>query len=1757
MPPQQRTLEFISVPAAAGGPAGLRAYKIRIDGPGYTPLTIDWDQRPLNMLAALQRLPPDPNIVAEVGAVLASLLKPAGWDALAAMICQAHYDKQRFCLTIESDAPEIYALPWELMTMGTGQHLAELPSVLVRRELPGGSTPPPRPDPMEEEGRIVLAWSSAGGSVPLEEHREAIQRACRFGQPAFDPGRDVVELVSTETLARVLRDGGRGATPPVRVLHVLCHGARLPDTTHGFGLLWGRARAGEDGILVSAGVMRHILGDHVSQVRLAVLCACYGGHTDRPSSPLGSVAHELHRAGIASVIAPSAPLSMDGSTRLAEIFYEALVGEPASVEEAFLRARAALSVRDQPLDWAFLQYFARQRDGDDSRPLAICPFRGLRSFDERHARFYVDLGGRLPALKGRIEEAWNGRRPRLQVLAGGSGTGKSSLVRAGLIPVLKAAGWTLAGIHRPVIEAADPTIAGSHRPAPPFIEALHALANAAERAEKSDAAGAGAALHGAQQTPEAPARSLLFIDQFEEVFTVFQSPTDRQRSLDLLVTLSKRHVVLLAFRLDYVTPCQHLRVEGARRLDQVILDERHTSFLTSSGVEGLENVVVEPALKVGFFPEPGLVTHLREAAAEEPGALPLMEYALLRLWEQRQGRQLTLNAYFHLSGGPAPGGDTPRAGLAAILIASADSLFDALPPDQQKICRRLFVQLVNRGDTPSHHARRRIRRADWEPADAAARRAFDEVVRRLVTERRLVVAGADERGAWLEVAHEALLQRWTRLHGWLQEDRDVLGVLHEVRRRQALAEPLTGALRRKAVAITSERPEDVEPSLQAYIRRSRWLALAQAAAGALLLVGVALSAQRLWTELDKSRRLNRDAAYVAAAVRADPPEGDVDPEAAALFLMEIADPASVPEWLQGAWRLVKAPLAVDLVTEDELPGWYQPSEFGLSLKIEIRPDKSAVIRRVGSPDYVVHQCDLPLVTEGRSLLRLLHGGDDRLQLLRCRRDDAQWELRFVDLLEPRREKSLGVFADPLPMAISANGAWIVGEVKEVGQEKDTNRLYVFDTRAGETVQLDGAPEAVKMVTLSAGGGHVLAVDATKSAMHVWPLPSKPGERREIEVPQGATVENAALSPDGTAVAFATNRGAVWLSRAERSKPIRIRSDAPEPLGVRHRVDIEFVQGGTRLVALTHQGSYEAVDPAITVWDVARPGRYILLGESERAGMLATSERGRYVAALMGDRINIWDIRDVEMTGDKSEHRPAQRLRTCADWNRAFNTPLQWSPDGSSLWMYCGTSEQRLNRRPYARVWSVERPSVLSFADASVSGPGPTVVTASRAGTIERWIGGSGRAIETLSGPAGEARRVAVSEDGEKIIALVRAGDHHEIWGFENEALQGARLAELPAVDESTAVLNINDGWVGACSEDRRRVHVLHLPARPSLGPIELNEKRCEGVELSSGGGWLSVRVRDGDGDGDTFSEHAVRAFSTARLLENRPGAPDIEAASVTFGAADDPVAGVTLDGGVSIWSASDPSNPTRLASPVAARDDGRTDMITAVLSPNGKWVAATSGRAGVAARSKTSLFVWKADEPSAPPATLGSVHDQDAAGRAMFTPDSKFVLLSGEETMVWSLSDVSTGGTELDGALMGVTASPWDDGRHWVVTYRYRAPMGSGERFFAVSSLGGEPFTAERVLKLGDASVRVNILSANGVVQTPAGPWLIAGESGDRILFPLSSAGIPFVKENIAASTSACLLPRQRIDYLGQEEGAANRAYAECRARPIPRPWLR
>ena len=468
---------------------------------------------------------------------------------------------------------------------------------------------------------------------------------------------------------------------------------------------------------------------------------------------------------------------------------------PAAIDGVLSRALAKRPAERFPDVVAFATAFRAAMRDEATAPLpgeplveVANPYKGLLAFNEADAALFFGREALTQQLVTRLAET--GPYHRFMAVVGPSGSGKSSLVKAGLVPALR----------RGALSGADKWFILDMVPAAhPFEELEAALLRIAVNPPASLLEqlqdGERGLLRAVRRTlpPDEGSELLLIIDQFEELFTLVPDREATVRFLEGLIAAitdprSPLRVVV-TLRADFYD--RPLLYPGLSEAVQA-----RTEVVIPMTADELVRAIERPAAQAGARIEPELVAALVADANDQPGALPLLQYALSELFEEREGGPLTLDAYRRLGG------------IGGALAQRAEAVYGALDVPEQAAARALFSRLVTLGEGVED-TRRRVLLAELEALQATSdeRRVTSYELRvtseeqaagneqssgsssELVTRRSSLVTVLDvfdrarllafdrdplTRGPTVEIAHEALLRAWPRLRGWLDEDRAAL-----------------------------------------------------------------------------------------------------------------------------------------------------------------------------------------------------------------------------------------------------------------------------------------------------------------------------------------------------------------------------------------------------------------------------------------------------------------------------------------------------------------------------------------------------------------------------------------------------------------------------------------------------------------------------------------------------------------------------------------------------------------------------------------------------------------------------------------------------------------------------------------------------------------------------------------------------------------------------------------------------------------------
>lgn len=396
-----------------------------------------------------------------------------------------------------------------------------------------------------------------------------------------------------------------------------------------------------------------------------------------------------------------------------------------------------------------------------------CPYLGLEAFTEEDAHRFFGRDREISDLLGLLKDK------RLLFIAGASGSGKSSLVQAGLIPAISTG--QLDGSYEWEVLKLRPGPRPCHALAVRMVKAMRGNAGGSSLPEELDAL---AALHQRLRgdpdalsnavdlwlsgQPGRQSKLLLVVDQLEEIFTLADEQAERDGFLAALLRAGTveggRVHVLSTLRADFLE-------RGLKHpLLTRFIDKPYVTFLHPMDEHGLREAILRPATQAGVTFKDGLVDTLVAEVRGQPGDLPLLQFALEHLWLHRQEGVLTWEAYKALGG------------LKGAITHRADTLLARWNDEERHTTRRLFGRLVQLGEGTEDTRRRASLRELKDVHPQLAEHLLEQLIH-----ERLLTADNEH----VEVAHEALIREWRTLRQWTQEDREDLRLRQELGRAAA------------------------------------------------------------------------------------------------------------------------------------------------------------------------------------------------------------------------------------------------------------------------------------------------------------------------------------------------------------------------------------------------------------------------------------------------------------------------------------------------------------------------------------------------------------------------------------------------------------------------------------------------------------------------------------------------------------------------------------------------------------------------------------------------------------------------------------------------------------------------------------------------------------------------------------------------------------------------------------------------------------
>ncbi|HUG46963.1 MAG TPA: BTAD domain-containing putative transcriptional regulator [Candidatus Limnocylindria bacterium] len=954
------------------------------------------------------------------------------------------------------------------------------------------------------------------------------------------------------------------------------------------------------------------------------------------------------------------------------------------------------------------------------------PYKGLLPFMEADADDFFGREALVAELLTWLREARHGG---LLAIVGASGSGKSSVVRAGLLAALRRG--AIDGSERWLISTMTPGSA-------PMDE----LAEAVLRVAPEPPAGLrrllgrdpGALVELAEASVPAGSRLLLVVDQLEEVFTLATSAAERS---DFLAALAQAATsagssifVVVTLRADfYDRPlAQH---------DFAALLRAGTALLIPLSAEELERAIAAPARLHGVTVEPALVARLLADVANQPAALPLLQYALTEAFARRRGPRLTLDDYRAIGG------------ISGAMAGRADALFMSLKASGREAVRQLFLRLVAL-DEDELATRRRVRRGELESLGLEA--ATLEHALRLYGEHRLLSFDRDPRTRepTIELAHEALLAEWPRLRAWIDAARD--DVRAERRLAAAAAEWVAaqrdasflvrGAQLARAEAwmadgrlaltgveqeyLSASRAEREAAEAAAVARRDRERALERRAVsrlralltvfafGTIVAGGLAAFAfgEQARAEQEARRATARELAGAALANLGADPDLAIHLALGAVELTRERDGVVLREAEEALHSAVLASRVIERQAHDSSRVWTSDGRYvGLS-------DSGALVIRDAASEQIL--ASLPTELPGR--LGVSPGGR-HVATGALDAPPTLWDA--ADGSPIRTMPGTTVLLDALAFnpdgsllaATSIDGAARVWEVPS-GREVAAITTAGADAPSGRGLTVAWHPHSAVLAV--AGGTETVLHDVSSGEHHVLPGDG----RAAVFSPQGDLLLTAGLDSASLWRIGPLLDGVTEGSTGESAQRLA---------GHLGFVDAAAFSSDGRLAATGAQDGFARV------WDVASGELRLALPGLASIASLQFEDEGSGLRASGPTGSLGWDIGPA---GSR------EVLTFAAHGALAYN--VAYDPSGSRL-VTAGSDRG-------ARIWQASDGRLLHelggdapVGDAVFSPDGSLLATASFDGTAALWQTASGTLLRRLEGHAAPLWGVAFSPDGSRLL----------------------------------------------------------------------------------------------------------------------------------------------------------------------------------------------------------------------------------------------------------------------------------------------------------------------------------------------------------------------------------------------------------------------
>ncbi len=941
------------------------------------------------------------------------------------------------------------------------------------------------------------------------------------------------------------------------------------------------------------------------------------------------------------------------------------------------------------------------------------PYKGLRAFEEADSEDFFGREALVRRLLERLETPTTLKggpvRPadpyRFLAVVGPSGSGKSSVVKAGLAPALRRG--FLPGSSRWIITQMTP---GEN----PLEQLENELLTVASRPihnlrEQLEASPDGLNKLIPQLLPETDSEILLIIDQFEETFSASVLEKERLMFLENLrraVTApDSRLRVVITLRADFYD--RPLMYAGFGELLQ-----HRTEVVLPLASHEMAQAILAPAERLGVGMERGLAMEIASELTDQPGALPLLQYALTEMFERREGHLMTRSAYRSLGG------------VLGALTRRASEIYTALDPDQRQWAKILFQRLVTLGEGVED-TRRRVLRTELDSLSPQVKPIIEAFGK-----ARLLSFDRDpgSRTPTIEVAHEALIREWYTLREWLNENRESIRMQRHLNQSalewEAQDHDADDLYRGARLAQASEWAQAHATEINSLERE--FLQASQAQAEMEIAEREArrqreLEAAQKLAELEKSRaeeqaraasRLRRRGHFLVAALVLA-----VGLLAAAVWFGNQANQQrqqAEENFLQSERLRLAAQASAMLLSGTDIDA--APLLSLESLRLGYTPEADATLQRsmtFAYPRYIFSG-------HTGSVFAVAFSPDSKIAATAS----TDHTIRLWDVATGSLIRTL------LGHTNSASSLAFAPDGRTLASGSDDTTVRIWDVATGEELlSLSGNQDVVWGVAFSPDGKSIASV-GYDSSLRIWDIKSA---RPILTIEMPTTSSSLAYSPDGKFIVTAGDDGLARLYDAQSGEFVRI-----------------FVGHSLAIISV----------------DFSHDGRTIATGSDDKTARIWDVNTGDELVTLQGHQESVYG---VDFSADDTYVLTAGYDRVAILWDRASGVQMrrfighQGNLYGAVIspndqWILTGSFDAT------ARLWpSSIPPSPFRFKHTgsviamTLSKDGRLLATGTSGGQGALWDTATGRQIQTLLGHEYTIESLDFSPDGRLVVTAADDG----------------------------------------------------------------------------------------------------------------------------------------------------------------------------------------------------------------------------------------------------------------------------------------------------------------------------------------------------------------------------------------------------------------